>query len=380
MNIMYGRQKMKKKIISIFVSMLLCVTVFSVTGAMNIEKTDIVKSQAFTTDIFWEDNFDNYTLGPLHGQGGWESWDNNPDTTGYVTDNQSRSPSYSAAIAWFSGVSADIVYQFSGVSSGSWILTAWQYVPSDMEGKSYYLLLNTYQHGGPYAWSLQLEVSAETGRISDFDNPDDWLPLITDDWVEIRVEINFDIDLQTAYYNDEELVSKAWGVTKNLGCIDLYADTAYSSSVYYDDFVLEGIVGEDPDLYCEGELHFGNVKGGATVEDSFTVENIGGPDSLLDWEIVKEPSWGTWTFDPEQGDDLPPGAPVTVQVTVVAPTQKDEYAGTIKIENKENPDDNCIIDVSMTTPRNQPYLYLQFFERLIQRFPVLELIFSHLLG
>ncbi|UCF12385.1 MAG: hypothetical protein JSW06_10165 [Thermoplasmatales archaeon] len=373
---------MNKKIISIFVSMLLCVTVFTVTGAVNIENTGIMKSQAVTTDIFWEDNFDNYTLGPLHGQGGWESWDNNPDTTGYVTDNQSRSPSNSAEIAWFGDplVSGDIVYQFSGVSSGSWILTAWQYVPSDMEGKSYYLLLNTYQHGGPYGWSLQLEVDATAGRISDFDNPDDWLPLITDDWAEIRVEINFDIDLQTAYYNDEELVSKAWGPTKNLGCIDLYADQSYSSSVYYDDFVLEGIVGEDPDLYCEGELHFGNVPGGATLEDSFTVQNIGGPDSLLDWEVVKEPSWGTWTFDPESGNDLPPGSPVTVQVTVVAPKQKDEYAGTIKIENKENPDDNCIIDVSMTTPRSQPYLYLQFFERLIQRFPVLELIFSHLLG
>jgi hypothetical protein len=378
---------MKRKIISIFVCMLLCVTVFSVTGAVNIEKTVIMKSQAFTTDIFWEDNFDNYTLGPLHGQGGWENWDLQPDTTGYVTDNQSRSPSNSAEIAWFSGVSADIVQRFSGVSSGNWNITAWQYIPSDMEGKSYYILLNKYEPGVPHViqdWSLQLEVDATTGRISDFDNPDDWLPLTTDDWVELRVDIDFGADIQTVYYGGVELLEKSWtggvspGGQKNLGCVDLYANTAYSSSVYYDDFVLEGELGDDPVLLCEGDLHFGNVKGGSTLTDSFTVENVGG--GLLDWKITDEPSWGTWTFDPEEGDDLPPGSPVTVQVTVVAPTQKDEYAGTIKIENMENPDNTCIIDVSMTTPRNRPFninlLFLRFLENHPNMFPILR----HILG
>ena len=380
---------MKKKIISIFVSMLLFVTVFSVTGAMNIEKDNNLSliPNPTSTDIFWEDNFDSYPVGPLHGLGGWEAWDNNPATTAYVTDNQSCSPSNSVEIAWFSGVSADIVQQFNGVSSGNWTLTTWGYIPSDMVGNSFLILLNKYEHGGAHViqdWSCQISINAT--RIWDFDNVDDWLPSITDDWVELRVEIDFEADIQTVYYDDVELFEKSWtagvspGGQKNLACIDLYADTAISSSFYWDDFVLEGEVGDDPVLLCEGDLAFGNVSAGATLTGSFTVENVGG--GLLDWEITKEPNWGTWTFDPESGDDLPPGPPVTVQVTVVAPTEKDDWTSTIKVENMENPDNTCIIDVSMTTPVpvSQPSLFLQFLERLIQRFPVLEMIFSHLLG
>ena len=377
---------MNKKIISIFVSMLLFVTVFSVTGAVNIEKDNNLSliPKPASTGIFWEDDFDSYPLGPLHGQGGWEAWDDNPATTGYVTDNQSHSPDNSAEISWYGSISADMVYQFTGVSSGNWTLTTWLYIPSDMVGSSYFLLLNTYAHGGPYSWSLQVKVNATI--IWDFDNVDDWLPSITDDWVELRWEVDFEADIQTVYYDNVELLSKSWvdgasgGGAKNLACIDLYADSAISSEVYWDDFVLEGEVGDDPVLLCEGDLHFGNVSAGATLTGSFTVENVGG--GLLDWEITKEPNWGTWTFDPESGDDLPPGPPVTVQVTVVAPTEKDDWTSTIKVENMENPDNTCIIDVSMTTPTpvSQPSLFLQFLERLIQRFPVLEQIFSHLLG
>ena len=378
---------MKKKIISIFVSMLLFVTVLSVTGATNIEKTVNMKLQSTSTDIFWEDGFDSYPLGPLHGQGGWEAWDNDPATTGYVTDNQSHSPDNSAEIAWYGGTSADMVYQFSGVSSGNWTLTTWSYVPSDMVGKSYILLLNKYEHGGSHViqdWSLQLEVSASIGRISDMDNLDDWLPLITDEWVEIRVEIDFEVDIQTVYYDDVELLQKGWtdgvspGGQKNLACIDLYADTAVSSEVYWDDFILEGEVGEDPDLDCDGALSWVNVSTGEELTGSFTVENVGG--GLLDWEIVDEPSWGTWSFDPDSGDDLGPGDPVTVDVTVIAPDDKnEEFSGVIKIENKENSEDYCTIDVSLTTPRNKasnfnfPFLNW-LFERFPNAFPALRYI------
>jgi len=377
---------MNKKIISIFVIMLLFVTVFSVTGAINVEKTVNMKPKSVTTDIVWSDDFDSYVNGsPLHGQGGWKGWDNNPAATGYVTNNQSRSTPHSVDIAWFSGVSADMVHEFSGVSSGNWTFTAWQYIPNDFSGVTNFLLLNTYNDGGPHNnnhWSNALSFSSATGNVQSWEGEE--LPIIFDLWVEIRIEIDLEADIQTIYYGDEELITKSWtagiepGGAKNLACVDLYAGDSLSTSVYYDDLSLEGEVGDDPVLFCEGDLAFGNVSAGATLEGSFTVENVGGGE--LDWEITKNPSWGTWTFDPESGDNLPPGAPVTVQVTVVAPKEKDDFAGTIKVENMENPDNVCIIDVSMTTPMSQPSLFLQFLERLIQRFPVLEMIFSHLLG
>lgn len=264
---------MKKKIVSIFVSMLLFVTVVSVTGAMNIEKASSMTPKSASTGLVWSDDFDSYATGSaLHGQGGWEAWDNNPATTAYVTDAQARSTPNSVDIAWFGGVSADIVQQFTDINTGEWILTTYQYVPSDMSGSSFYILMNDYQHGGPHNtpdWSLQLRSSASEGIIVDYNDASASLPLITDDWAEIRVEIDFEADIQTVYYDGDFLLSKSWtagvspGGAKNLGCVDLYADTTTSTSVYYDDFLLdrpqplscdadgpyEGIVNEEIQFY-----------------------------------------------------------------------------------------------------------------------------------
>jgi hypothetical protein len=208
------------------------------------------------------------------------------------------------------------------------------------------------------------------------------LDLILGQWVEIRVEIDFGADEKTVFYDNEELVTSSWtagmnpGGNLNLGCVDLWSNGA--TVQYYDDFTLTGEVGEDPDLFCEGDLIFGNVPAGGTIEGSFTVFNSGGGE--LDWHVTDEPSWGDWTFDPEEGYDVGEGESVEVQVTIVAPKEKDDYQSTVEVQNMENPDDNCLIEVSMTTPRNQPFILQQLLERLIQRFPLLKLIYSHILG
>jgi len=244
-----GGKKMNKKIVSIFVSMLLFVTVFSVTGAMNIEKTSSMTPKSASTGLAWSDDFDSYATGSaLHGQGGWECWDNLPENTAYVVDDQARSTPNSCEITWFGSIWVDIVQQFTDINSGDWIITTYLYVPSDMSGNSMFILMNTYQHGGPHIiqdWSLQLEFGASTGKIWDFDNPSSELPLITDDWAELRVEIDFEADIQTVYYDGTFLLSKSWkdgvssGGAKNLAAIDLYADDLASTSVYYDDFLLD---------------------------------------------------------------------------------------------------------------------------------------------
>ncbi len=108
-----------------------------------------------------------------------------------------------------------------------------------------------------------------------------------------------------------------------------------------------------PDLDCEGSLTWTNVEPGGTVTDSFIVKNIGEPGSELDWEVITWPSWGTWTFNPQNGTDLPKNGETTVQVTVVAPDeQNEEFTGEVKVVNKEDSDDYCIIPVSLTTPVN----------------------------
>jgi len=109
-----------------------------------------------------------------------------------------------------------------------------------------------------------------------------------------------------------------------------------------------------PDLDCSGTLSWAGVTPGSTVTGSFTVENIGDPESLLDWEVESYPEWGTWTFEPENGENLTPeDDPITVNVEVVAPDEPEtEFTGEVKIVNVENSNDYCIIAVSLATPVN----------------------------
>jgi C1A family cysteine protease len=106
-----------------------------------------------------------------------------------------------------------------------------------------------------------------------------------------------------------------------------------------------------PDLDCEGSLSWTKVKPGATVYGNFTVENIGDPTSELDWNIIEWPAWGNWTFTPLSGTGLTPeDGSVTVLVQVVAPSEKNEFNGTVKIVNIHDPSDVVEITVYLKTP------------------------------
>jgi len=334
-------------------------------------------------DIIWEEDFDSYDLGSaIHGQGGWKGWDNNPDATGYVTDVQSQSNPHSVEIQWLSGsVAADLIHEFSGISSGQWTFTAYQYIPSDFSGETDFLLLNTYNDGGPYHWSNALAFSSDTGQVSSWQG--DTLNIVFDEWVEIRIEIDFSTDWQQIYYDDDLLVEKSWtegvepGGVLNLACVDLYAGDVTSTSVYYDDFSLEGVA-TDPDLDCEGTLSWADVETGSTVEGNFSVLNVGAAGSELSWEIESYPEWGTWTFDPESGTGLTPeDGSFNVNVEIVAPDDTEtEFTGEVKIVNTENEDDYVTLQVYLSTPVSQQTNIQMFIQRIIDCFPILQTLLS----
>jgi hypothetical protein len=137
-----------------------------------------------------------------------------------------------------------------------------------------------------------------------------------------------------------------------------------------------------PDLECNGSLSWSNIKPGATVHGSFQVMNIGDNDSLLNWTVNNTLTWGTWTFTPSSGESLTPAqGPVTVQVHVVVPKEKNAgFQGNITIVNKENSSDYCMIPVTLTTPLSQNIEYHGFLARLLVRFPNAFPLFRHLMG
>lgn len=334
------------------------------------------------TAIIWADDFDDYDLGQFldgtEDDGGWECWDEDPAVGSYVVDTQASSSPHSVDIV----ASSDTIHQFTGLTSGVYTLRAMQYVPDDLVGQSYFLLLSLYEHGygASNEWQVQVMFDADNSMVMTDDG--DTLPLITDQWVEIRVEIDLDTDWHQFYYDDDLLYEKEWTAGPfneytgylEIDCIDLYAN--FATSVFYDDLSIELHV-PGPFLSCDGSLSWDEVPPGDTVEGSFTVENVGEAGSLLNWEIADEPSWGTWTFTPDSGTGLTPedGA-VTVEVSVVAPEDKEtEFDGEILIINSDDPSNNCTITVKLITPVSQPTVYtvfLQILQKLIERFPLLE--------
>jgi Arylsulfotransferase (ASST) len=140
-----------------------------------------------------------------------------------------------------------------------------------------------------------------------------------------------------------------------------------------------------PDLDCSGSLSWTDVEPGATVTGSFQVQNIGGVNSSLNWTInISSITWGTWTFTPEYGENLTPDEePVTVQVSVVAPQEKNsEFQGYLLVVNQDNATDYTNIPVYLKTSMSIDLNILvhQLIYSILERFPHAFPILRHLMG
>jgi hypothetical protein len=138
-----------------------------------------------------------------------------------------------------------------------------------------------------------------------------------------------------------------------------------------------------PDLECNGSLSWSNIKPGATIHGTFQVQNIGDNDSLLNWTVNNSLTWGTWTFTPASGENLTPEqGPVTVQVYVVAPKEKNaEFQGLLTVQNNNNASDIATIPVTLKTsasailPAANPFInmmrqWLSLLTRLLERMSI----------
>jgi len=194
----------------------------------------------------WSDNFDSYTDGQLldgtGDDGGWVGWANNPAAYGTVTNDNYHSSPYSVDIK----AASDLVHLY-GETTGEWIFTAWQFIPVGQSGGTYggtYFIMNdVYTTGGSDThWAVQIQFDNINHVVeSEFDTANPTLPLLYGQWVQIRVEIDFNIDWFKFYYNNQLLIEKAWTAGVNnlndgtlcLAALDLFADS--STTVYYDD-------------------------------------------------------------------------------------------------------------------------------------------------
>ena len=203
----------------------------------------------------WFEDFDSYNTvpPPLIPQSTWEGWDNDPAADAFVVSGPIfpvRSDPNSVEVA----LETYVVQQFNNVNSGQWVLTGYWYVPRDhCCSPTYFSVLNEYEHGGSYSWSVV--VWADAGlNVVHAENSGEELPLIANQWVEVRVEIDLDAGTQDFYYGGQFLYSGPWigqvspTGSQSVAAVALYANQ--TAPVFFDDFSLVR-----PSPGCAGDLN-----------------------------------------------------------------------------------------------------------------------------
>jgi len=182
----------------------------------------------------WSDSFDSYATGAqLHGVGGWKGWDNLLSAGALTSAAAAQSGPNSVDI---NGAS-DLVQPFN-ITGGHVQFKAMQYIPGNMSGTTYFLLLNEYVDGGPYDWSVQMSFNSVSNLVvSDFGGGAN-APIIRDRWVPLLFDIDMDANTVSEYYNGALLSTHVWDDTNHntLQALDLFANGA--TSVFYDDVSL----------------------------------------------------------------------------------------------------------------------------------------------
>jgi hypothetical protein len=187
---------------------------------------DVCFEQAF------EEDFDSYPSGTLlDNVGGWFGWDNVPAAAGTADNAFARTGPNSILC----GAGADAVHPDIGITCGKWTVTAWQYIPTGgLAGGSVFFILNSvYNHGGPYTWTTQLQCSGTT--VDDDVRTSTAQPLVFDQWVKYRADIDLDADTVTYYYNGAMISTGLYGYAGGpleIQNIDLYSS---GGTCYWDD-------------------------------------------------------------------------------------------------------------------------------------------------
>jgi len=201
---------------------------------------------------FFSEKFEAYQAGStIAGQGGWETWDNDPAANTTVSDALAFSAPNSLLVAG----AADIVHQFTQVTAGTWYAKARVFVPSTQTGEVWFILLDTYAAGpGADNWSVQVVMcvtgcttaGAVPGSVANLGGSEvpgvGTAPLVTDQWVELRVEVNLAANQYSVFYDGALLDTQQWTVSGGLRiqAVNLFSNG--SSQSYMDDIWLDTTV------------------------------------------------------------------------------------------------------------------------------------------
>lgn len=197
---------------------------------------------ASTADAAFMSNFEAFSSGTaLQNVGGWKGWDGVASAAGVVSDLYAYAGSGSLEVHGYT----DAVRQYAGITSGVWSLDMKQYIPSGQTGLTYVIVMNDYIDGGNTnsgQWSTQLKFDLGAGTVHD-DFRAGTLPIVTDQWADVRIDVDLDADTVSSYYNGALISAGTWtrnGVSQlAVSALDLYSNA--DNYAYYDNVALTRI-------------------------------------------------------------------------------------------------------------------------------------------
>jgi hypothetical protein len=145
---------------------------------------------------------------------------------------------------------------------------------------------------------------------------------VTDQWVELKLVVDLDNDLQTFYYGGTELYSGSWtaqfpdqsvqGIL-NIASIDLYAED--STTVYYDNISIAPASPYGAAFDADGYAESGGP--GTNVTYTLMLSNTGSENDTYDIAAI---SANGWTVTPSVASvAIDAGGSASIDVTVEIP-------------------------------------------------------------
>jgi hypothetical protein len=201
----------------------------------------------------FSDNFDSYAAGSgIAGQGGWQLW-GPTSPNGWVDNAFSASSPNSLRLDGES----DVV-QVLNVTSGKWRISANTYYPAGGTAHGMLIGLNTFPYTGLNSWSTEIMWNWATGNVHEYDTPGENTPILFNQWVPVRIEVDLDTDTYNAWYNNVQIVTnRSWsagvapGGAVRIQCWDFYVWGFGSNIIYFDDIVFEAM-GAQCYANCDG--------------------------------------------------------------------------------------------------------------------------------
>ncbi len=271
------------------------------------------------------DGFESYANGSaIEGQNGWQNWDicaTGNQAYNTVTNAQAFAGTQSMRLVGGMDPAcpfcSDTTHELNGpYTSGQWTMSIMTFIPSSFFGDQYLLMLNDYGNcGGPYNWSMQSHFVSSTGLVTNdlngganpvLLNGDQ--PIIFDQWVEFKAEIDLDTDLCTIYYDCVPMWEYQWSIgvstaggTARIACLDLFAGTDDSTEIFLDNITLSaGITGTCPvgTPYCMAAT---NSTGGMSAISAVGSQTAADNDITLTASNLPANSFGFFITSLTQG-------------------------------------------------------------------------------